>query len=137
MDIQTYRYLACGGTNVAMDVAMYFISYHFIFQKQIVYLPAGIAISPYIAAFLVSFFICFPLGFLLMRKVAFPKSSLRGRTQLLRYFAVVMLNLILNYVLLKILIEQFMIFPTPAKILTTLIIIVVSYLLQKNYTFKT
>lgn len=137
MDLQTYRFLACGGTNVAVEIVIYFIAYHFILQKQIVYLPAGIAISPHIAAFLISFSLSFPLGFLLMSKVAFPGSSLRGRTQLIRYFSVVMLNLMLNYVLLKIFIEQLGIFPTPAKLLTTLVIILVSFVLQKNYTFKT
>lgn len=137
MDLQTYRFLACGGTNVAVEIVIYFIAYNFILQKQIVYLPAGIAISPHIAAFLISFSLSFPLGFLLMSKVAFPGSSLRGRTQLIRYFSVVMLNLMLNYVLLKVFIEQLGIFPTPAKLLTTLVIILVSFVLQKNYTFKT
>lgn len=137
MDLQTYRFLACGGTNVAVEIVIYFIAYNFILQKQIVYLPAGIAISPHIAAFLISFSLSFPMGFLLMSKVAFPGSSLRGRTQLIRYFSVVMLNLMLNYVLLKVFIEQLGIFPTPAKLLTTLVIILVSFVLQKNYTFKT
>ena len=136
MDIQTYRFLACGGTNVAIEIVTYFISYNFILQKQIVHLPGGIAISPHIAAFLISFSFCFPLGFLLMSKVAFPDSALRGRTQLIRYFSVVMLNLLLNYVLLKILVEQFGIYPTPSKILATGVVVVVSYFLQKHYTFK-
>ena len=137
MDLQTYRFLACGGTNVAIEIVLYFISFHFILEKQILYLPFGIAISAHIAAFLMSFSMSFPLGFLLMSKVAFPGSALRGRTQLIRYFSVVMLNLMLNYVLLKILVEQLGIYPTPAKLLTTLVIILVSFVLQKNYTFKT
>lgn len=136
MDIQTYRFLACGGTNVAIEIVTYFIAYNFILQKQVLYLPAGIAISPHIAAFLISFSIGFPLGFILMRKVAFPDSALRGRTQLIRYFLVVMLNLLLNYIMLKIFVEQLGIYPTPSKILATCVVVVVSYFLQKYYTFK-
>jgi putative flippase GtrA len=136
MDIQTYRYLACGGINVAMDIGMFFIAYHYIVQKQIIYLPFGLAISPYIAAFIISFCICFPMAFLLMRHVAFPHSALAGRTQLIRYFSVVMLNLGLHYVLLKVFVERFYFYPTPAKILVTGIGIVLSYLLQKHYSFK-
>ncbi len=136
LDVQTYRFLACGGINVALDILMYFISYNFIVQKQIVYLPMGIALSPHIAAFLLSFTVCFPLAFMLMRNVAFPASSLAGRTQLIRYFIVVMINLILNYVLLKIFVEQFGIYPTPSRILAAGIVVAVSYVLQRNFTFK-
>ncbi len=136
VDVQTYRFLACGGINVGLDIIMYFISYNFIIQKQVVYLPMGIAISPHIAAFLLSFSVCFPLAFLLMRNVAFPGSSLAGRTQLIRYFIVVMINLILNYVLLKILVEQFHIYPTPSRIIAAGIVVAVSYVLQRNFTFK-
>ncbi|EMR03065.1 GtrA family protein [Cesiribacter andamanensis] len=136
MDIQTYRYLACGGINVAMDILMFFIAYHYIVQKQIIHLPFGLAVSPYIAAFIISFCICFPLAFLLMRHVAFPHSALAGRTQLIRYFSVVMLNLGLHYVLLKLFVETFAFYPTPAKVVVTGIGIVVSYLLQKHYSFK-
>jgi putative flippase GtrA len=136
MDLQTYRFLACGGINVALDIVMYFISYNFIIQKQIIYLPLDVAISPHIAAFLLSFSVCFPLAFLLMRNVAFPDSTLAGRIQLIRYFIVVMINLILNYVLLKIFVEQFGIYPTPSRILAAGIVVVVSYVLQRNFTFK-
>lgn len=135
-DQQTYRFLACGGINVATDIVMYFICYNFIIQKQMVFLPGDIVISPHIAAYLLSFSVCFPLAFLVMSKVAFPDSSLAGRTQLIRYFIVVMINLILNYILLKILVEQIGIYPTPSRILAAGTVVVVSYLLQKNFTFK-
>ena len=135
-DLQTYRFLACGGINVGLDILMFFISFHFIVQKQMVYLPFDIVLTPYVAAYLLSFSVCFPLAFLLMRNVAFPDSTLAGRTQLVRYFTVVMINLILNYILLKILVEQFEIYPTPSRIMAAGIVVVVSYMLQKYYTFK-
>lgn len=135
IDRQTFRYIACGGGNTLLDIFIYFISYHYILQKQIVHTPI-ISISPYIAAFLISFMITFPTGFLLMRNIVFPGSSLRGRVQLFRYFMLVVVCIILNYIFIKLFVEEFHVFPTIAKILTTIIVISFSYLTQRNFTFK-
>jgi len=135
MPIQTFRYAVCGGGNTLLDIFIYFISYNFIFQKQIVYTLLG-AISPYIAAFLLAFAISFPTGFYLNRHIVFPGSTLRGRVQLLRYFLLVIVCIILNYVFIKLFVEQFHIFPTIAKMLTTIIVISFSFVTQKYFTFK-
>lgn len=136
LDLQTFRYLAIGGSNTLLDIFLYFISYNFVLEKQVVHLSSQIAISPHIAAFIIAFLITFPLGFLLMRGLVFPESILRGRIQLVRYFSVAMLNIVLNYVLLRLFVEQFHFYPTPSKVITTGVVIVVSYLLQRFFTFK-
>ena len=78
----------------------------------------------------------FVLGFMLMRGLVFTESILRGRIQLVRYFSVAMLNILLNYVLLRLLVEYFRFYPTPSKVITTGVVIIVSYLLQRFFTFK-
>jgi putative flippase GtrA len=135
MDLQTFRYAACGGGNTMLGIFIYFISYNFILQKQIVYTPV-VAISPHIAAFLIEFFIIFPLGFFLMKYVVYQESSLRGRVQLARYFSQIIICLVLNYICLKVFVEYIGIYPTPAKMLTTVIVIVFSYLTLKHFTFR-
>jgi putative flippase GtrA len=135
MPLQTFRYAVCGGGNTVLDILIYFISYNFILQKQIVYTAVG-AISPYIAAFLIAFAVSFPTGFYLNRNVVFPGSTLRGRVQLLRYFLLVLVCIVLNYVFIKLFVEQFHIFPTVAKMLTTIIVISFSFLTQKYFTFR-
>ena len=135
MPLQTFRYAACGGGNTLLDILLYFVAYNFVLQKQVVYTPIG-AISPYIAAFLISFVISFPTGYLLNRYIVFPGSSLKGRVQLFRYFILVVICIVMNYVFIKLFVEQFGIFPTVAKMLTTVIVVSFSYLTQKNFTFK-
>lgn len=135
MPMHTFRYAACGGANVALDITLYFISYNFIFQKQILEL-GFIAFQPHIAAFLLSFTITFPVGFLLSKYIVWTDSVVKGRIQLFRYFVIVMVNLLFNYFFIKLFVEYFHIYPTIAKLLTTLIVIVFSYLSQKHYTFK-
>lgn len=136
MPLQTYRYAACGGFNTTLDILIFFVSYNFIFHKQVVHI-GGIAISPHIASFLAAFCITFPVGFYLSRYVVFTESNMRGRIQLFRYFLLVLGCIALNYMFLKIFVEQLHIYPTVSKILTTVIVVTFSYLTQKHYTFKT
>ncbi len=135
MDKQTFRYAACGGGNTLLDIFIYFISYNFILKKQVVHL-SFISISPHIAAFIIAFAVSFPTGFFLMRHMVFNDSNLKGRIQLFRYFLLVMVCILLNYVFIKLFVERLHIFPTIAKILTTVIVVSFSYLTQKHFTFK-
>lgn len=135
MDIKTFRYLACGGGNTLLDIFIYFVSYNFILDKSLVDLK-WITISPHIAAFIISFLITFPTGFLLMKYVVFTDSILKGRVQLFRYLLLVFVCILLNYFFLKLFVEQLGFYPTISKILTTVIVVSFSYLTQRFFTFK-
>jgi putative flippase GtrA len=136
MPIQTFRYAVCGSANTILDIFLYFISYNFILHKQVLYTPV-IAFQPHIAAFLMAFIVSFPTGYLLNRFIVFPGSVLKGRVQLFRYFLLVALCIFLNYIFIKLFVEQLHIYPTASKMLTTIIVISFSYLTQKKFTFKT
>ena len=135
MPIRTFRYAACGGGNMLLDIFIYYISYNFILHKQILDL-GFIAFKPHIAALWMAFIVSFPVGFLLSKYVVFTKSELRGRVQLFRYLLIVGVNLILNYAFLKTLVEYMNFYPTIARIFTTGIIVTFSFLSQKHFTFK-
>lgn len=135
MPEQTFKYAATGGMNTAVDILLYFVFYNFVLKKEI--LDLGFyAISPHIAAFLMSFIITFPTGFLLAKFISFPGSYLRKRIQLTRYGLTVAGSIILNYIFLKLFVETVGIYPTPSKIMTTFIVIIFSYTSQKYFTFK-
>ncbi len=136
MNRQNYYYAACGGANMLLDLILYYIAFHYIFDKQVVHITSTIAFEPYIAAFLFAFVISFPTGFLLSKYIVWPQSNIKGRIQLFRYFLLVLMNLLLNYALLKIFIEVFYIYPTVSKFLTIVIVVTFSYLTQKHFTFK-
>src|SRR4051812_40204242 len=131
MPLQTFRYIVCGGTNTFLDILVYFISYNYIFNKQNVHTPF-VVISPYIAAFMLSFMVSFPTGFFLNRHIVFTGSSLRGRVQLFRYLLLVLICILMNYIFIKLFVEQFGIYPTVSKILTTVIVVSFSFLTQKH-----
>jgi len=133
---ETFRYGVTGGANSSLDIFLYFIFYNFILDKQIINLKF-VAISPHIGAFLLVFPITFSTGFLLAKYITFTQSDIRGRVQLLRYAVSVAGSIILNYFLLKLFVEVAGLYATVSKILTTCVVILYSFLIQKHFTFQT
>ncbi|MFM6976159.1 MAG: GtrA family protein [Sphingobacteriaceae bacterium] len=130
----TFRYLVTGSTTAGMGVLVYFLVYNFLLCKQGIALPF-LFISGPIAALIIELCITFPMGFLLNKYLVFTNSDLKGRIQLFRYGTVVAINILLNYILIKLMVEAAHIYPTVAKFFTTVIIAVFSYFTQKNYSF--
>ncbi len=133
---ETFTYAITGGANTALDIFLYFICYNFVLNKQIVNM-GFVSISPHIAAFLIVFPITFITGFLLAKYITFTSSPIKGRTQLYRYMITVAGAIFLNYILLKVLVEYLYIWPTVSKMITTVIVVIYSYLMQRYFTFKT
>ncbi len=134
--IETFRYAASGGANLILDITLYFLVFHFVLHQQNLNL-GFVVISPHIAAFLIVFPITFTTGFMLAKYITFTQSPLRGKKQLFRYGLGVGGSIFLNYILLKLFVEYLHIYPTPSKMITTVIVVVYSYLVQKFFTFKT
>ncbi len=135
MPEQTFRYAVCGGSNMLLDIFLFYISFNFILQKKV--LDIGfVVLKPYNAALGMAFCITFPLGFLLNRYLVFSGSYLRGYTQLFRYLLIVVINLFLNYLILNLMVQYFHFYPTISKIFATIIIVTFSFLSQKHFTFK-
>jgi putative flippase GtrA len=133
--LQTFRYAACGGANTLLDIFLFYCTFHYLFHEQPVQLPP-FSIKAHYAAFLVSFCFTFPIGFYLSRYVVFQQTVVAKRIQLGRYFAVVFICLLLNYVFLKVFVDHWGWYPTPSKIMTTFFVVIFSYLSQKHYTFR-
>lgn len=134
--IEIFRYAATGGANTVFDILLYFVFYRYVLDMQIVEL-GFVAISPHIAAFMLVFPITFSTGFLMAKYVTFTASELRGKIQLFRYLLTVAGSILLNYVFLKLFVEYFGWYATFSKIVTTLLVIVYSYMAQRYFTFKT
>ncbi len=132
---QSYLYMACGGLNLAFDMLLFFLAYHFIFFAKNFETPF-FTFSPHIAAFFLAFIITTPTGFFLSRYVVWTNSPVRGRTQLISYIGVVILCTVLNVGFLKLLVEYFHFYPLPSKIITSVLVVFISYILQRFYTFK-
>ncbi len=133
--LQTFRYAASGGINTALGYVIFYIGFKFIFRAKPVDLNFYV-LEAHSAALLLSFCICFPFGFFLMKYVVFANSKMKGRVQLFRYFMVYAFTLTFNYFLLRFFVENLDIYPTIAQVITTVIIVLISYIMQRHFTFK-
>ena len=135
MPLQTFRYAACGGANALLGLIIYFFAYWYLFKGEIVDVKF-FAFEPHSAALFLSSIVTFIVGFSLNRYVVFISSVLKGRIQLFRYFLSFGSNLVINYALLKLMVEKFLWNPVFSQLFTICIVIILSYFTQRHFTFK-
>ena len=78
---EIFRYAACGGANMVLDLVWYFVIYHFVVAERFVDLGV-VVVSPHVASLIVVFPITFFTGFWLNRNVAFQATQLGSARQL-------------------------------------------------------
>ena len=105
MSLELFRYAACGGMNLVLEWVLYYVFYYYVFHEQVFDL-GFIAFTPHIAAFVFKFPITFLTGFWMARHISFSGSTLKGRTQIVRYFLVTIGNILMNYFGLKLFVEE-------------------------------
>ena len=131
-----FRYAACGGANMVLDVVWYYIIYHYIVAER--FFDLGfVVMSPHVASLVVVFPITFFTGFWLNRNVAFHAVQAKTLPQIVRYALTVVGSIALNYICMKLFVEYFDIWATPSKVMTTVVCALYSYLAGRYYTFAT
>jgi putative flippase GtrA len=135
MTLQFFRYGLIGTVNLLFDWVLYFLIYNFVLQHEMLNLGI-VTLSSHIAAMTIKMPIVLLSGFLLQKYVTYSSSKLRGRIQLFRYTTVFFINLVINYIGLKILVDRLDFWPTPSNMIVSILTIFISYFSQKYYTFK-
>lgn len=136
-DKTTYYYAVCGVGNLVLSWILFFVFFQFVFEKQLLYVSViDFTFSAYTLTAFTCFLITFIIGFLLMKYIVFTESGLKGRVQLFRYGLSALISGIVSWGLLKMFIEVFDIFPSIANVLASCLVVLVSYLLQRKFTFK-
>ena len=134
--LETFRYAVCGGINMLLGWVLYALLYKYVIRGC--YLDLGfVVMSPHVLALAVQFVITFFTGFWLNRNVTFSLSPLSSRRQLLRYVLQAGGALLLNYLLLKLLVEAAHLYAPLARPLTDAVVVVYSYLTARFFTFRT
>ena len=135
MSLQFFRYGVSGAANLVFNWVLYFFVYNFLLQKQMLHL-GFVTLKSHNAAFIITFAVTFFSGFLLQKYVTFTESELRGRVQLIRYLFVVGINLVINYMGLKLLVDVLKFYPTLSNMAISIFTTFISYFSQKKFTFK-
>lgn len=133
--LQTFRYGVCGGVNMLFDMVLYFVIFHYVLNESDVNLGVAV-ISPQIMAFLIAFPITFFTGFWLTKNVSFQNDSSKTGIQTVKYLMVVFLNIAVKYWGIKLLVDIVTVYPSISNAIMTVITVILSYLLQKRFTFR-
>ena len=136
MTLQFFRYGSIGTVNLLFDWFLYFLIYNFVLQHEMLNLGI-VTLSSHIAAMTIKMPVVLLSGFLLQKYVTYSSSNIKGTIQLFRYTTVFFINLIINYIGLKILVDSLDFWPTPSNMIVSILTIFISYFSQKHYTFKT
>lgn len=134
---EVFAYLAVGGANTLLNIALFILAYHFILPQSGVEAFAY-EFESYTIALVIAFLLTIPTGYWLSKYFAFNNTEVgkKNLIQLFKYFLVVLQGLFTDYILMVGLIENIGMHPSLAKITTTIIVVSANFLLQKYFTFK-
>ena len=136
--VQTFRYLACGGSNTVLNIFIYWFAYNILLGKQDVHVFGNIVIAVEVAAWVIAFAISFPAGFIMSRHIVFPESNLHGHIQFFRYVLTTVTFILLTYLLIKgAALYLPMVNATVSYFFICIITAILSYISQRTFTFKT
>lgn len=135
---EVYAYLAVGGLNTALNILIFAVFYEWMVPKQGIWI-LDFTIQSYSIALLLAFFATIPTGFWLSKNFAFKQAEeplKKTPKQLFKYLLVVGQGLGSDFLILKCLVLLMDMEPTIGKIISTVIVLTVNFLLQKYFTFK-
>lgn len=133
---EQFRYVSCGGGNyIVLDTLLYYLIYHYVVAGR--YINIGITtLSPHVAALAIVFPITFFTGFLLNRYVVFESTANKMKFQIVRYAITVVGSILLNYIIIKVLVEYVGLWATPSKVICSVITAIYSFFMARNFTFR-
>lgn len=129
-----FGYGLCGAVNMSLDILWYYLVYHYLVCERFVDI-GFVVISPHILSLFIVFPITFFTGFWLNRNVAFRATTTNSNKQLITYALTVVGSILINYACMKLFVEVCSIWPTPSKMLTTVVSVCYSYLMARHITF--
>lgn len=137
MPKQTFRYIACGGTNTIAGMVFFSLIFNFVLHRNDLHLIPGFPITARVASLFMAFCVNVPFGFVLSSYIVFPESQIDTKVQFVRYTGAAVLFIGMAYLLTK-----FFAYVIPSvradisNIFVSMITAVMSYLSQRFYTFK-
>jgi len=134
MPLQTFRYAACGGANTLIGLTVYWLGLIYFNDKNVDL--RFVVLKPHNAALFISAIVSYLVGFIFNKFLVFTESNLRARIQLFRYGLSFLVNLCINYFVLRLFVEVLHIQEFIAQIMASVVVITFSYLTQKHFTFR-
>jgi len=130
------RYGLSSGIATGVDVVVYFLAFNFLLQKKDMHLSDALTVSAPMVALAISYSCGLLTNFTITKYFVFTESNLRGRHQLMRYVAVAILILVLNYGMMALLIRGLHWYPTVSRAISAVVIGFASFVIHRSFSFR-
>lgn len=135
LDKQIIRFLLSAGVGFLVDVSAYYLFYHNLLARH-TYQIFSFTVRNSTASLAISFSLGVIVNFLMTRYVVFTESTSSLLKQFLRFAAVAFVGFFANLAIIKILIQDFNIYPPVARIGAILSLFFASYFIHKAFSFS-
>jgi putative flippase GtrA len=137
MDKTTYYYAVAGSTNLLLGWLMFALLDLYVFQNKIITLPLfDHPVHSYTVVAGICAVFSFLFGFTMMRYVVFTESQLKGRVQFFRYGLSALISASVNWILIKLMVDTFAWNATLCNVFASVVVVTISYFLQRKFSFK-
>lgn len=135
MPKQTFRYLACGGINAVITTICFWSVFNLVLgQRHLHFGP--VVIASYTVSVGIAWAVSTSVGFWMQKNISFKNSPLKGRAQLFRYFLNSLAALLITWLLEKLFVEVWYIYPSIAFAIIYLITATIGFVVQKHFAFR-
>lgn len=137
MDKTTYYYAAAGSTNLVLGWLIFGLLDLYVFKHNITWLPLfDHPVHSYTIVAGICAVFSFLFGFTMMRYVVFTESQLKGRVQFFRYGFSALISATVNWILIKLMVDAFAWNASLCNVFASVVVVTISYFLQRKFSFK-
>ena len=132
---QVVRFVLSAGAGFLVDISAFYLFYHNLLTQK-TYLIFNATIRNSTISLALSFFLGVMVNFLITRYLVFTESKLAPYKQFVRFCSVAFIGFFANLGVIKILIQDFGMYPPIARIVAALSLFFASYFLHKLFSFS-
>ncbi|NHA02283.1 GtrA family protein [Mucilaginibacter sp. HC2] len=135
LDNQVFRFVISAGAGFLVDVSAFYLFYHNLLVRH-TYQIFSLTVRNSTLSLALSFFMGVIVNFLITRYMVFTESKLSAYKQFVRFASVACLGFFANLAIIKILIQDFGIYPPVARIGAALSLFFASFFVHKAFSFS-
>lgn len=134
---EIFTYHIVGIVNTTFNILLFWLLYNYVFANTSISFY-GTIVASHTICLLLAFAASIPTGYWLNKNFAFQANSSEAssKNRFWKYVLVVSQGLLLDFALFTFLIQALDVKPNLAKLISTVIIVTINYLLQKHFTFR-
>ena len=132
---QVARFILSAGMGFLVDVSAFYLFYHNLLTQK-TYDVFGVSLHNSTISLALSFFMGVVVNFLITKYMVFNESTSKSSKQFIRFVLVATVGFFANWGVIKILIQDFDIYPPIARIMAALSLFLASFFVHKMFSFS-